>query len=95
MPVWCFWWKRVDSNHRSRRRQIYSLIPLATRELFHISGATQPLPLELVNGLSSQQQNSPPDCFSRFSLLTVATSGVSFLVHSAMELVNGLEPLTC
>ena len=30
------WWKRVDSNHRSRRQQIYSLPPLATRELFRI-----------------------------------------------------------
>ena len=24
-------WERVDSNHRRRRRQIYSLIPLSTR----------------------------------------------------------------
>ena len=27
-----FWWAEVDSNHRSRRRQIYSLIHLATLE---------------------------------------------------------------
>ena len=26
------WWEEVDSNHRSRRQQIYSLLPLATRE---------------------------------------------------------------
>ena len=26
------WWREVDSNHRRRSRQIYSLIPLATRE---------------------------------------------------------------
>ena len=32
-----FWWKVVDSNHRSHRRQIYSLFPLATRETFHIN----------------------------------------------------------
>ena len=31
-----FWWERVDSNHRSRRQQIYSLPPLATREHSHI-----------------------------------------------------------
>ncbi len=31
-----FWWRRVDSNHRSRRQQIYSLPPLATRELLHM-----------------------------------------------------------
>ena len=44
-----FWWERVDSNHRSRRQQIYSLPPLATRELSHIQ-------LELVDGLE------PPTC---------------------------------
>ena len=26
------WWREVDSNHRRLSRQIYSLIPLATRE---------------------------------------------------------------
>ena len=31
-----FWWERVDSNHRSEAQQIYSLPPLATRELSHI-----------------------------------------------------------
>ena len=31
-----FWWAEVDSNHRSRRRQIYSLIHLATLESAHI-----------------------------------------------------------
>ena len=30
------WWERVDSNHWSQRQQIYSLPPLATRELSHI-----------------------------------------------------------
>ena len=28
-----FWWGRTDSNHRSETQQIYSLSPLATREL--------------------------------------------------------------
>ena len=31
-----FLWAGVDSNHRSLRRQIYSLLPLATREPTHI-----------------------------------------------------------
>ena len=35
--VFRFWWERVDSNHRSQRQQIYSLPPLATRELSHIN----------------------------------------------------------
>ena len=30
------WWERMDSNHRSEAQQIYSLPPLATRELSHI-----------------------------------------------------------
>ena len=33
------WWERVDSNHRSIKQQIYSLSPLATRELSPIFGA--------------------------------------------------------
>ena len=31
-----FWWERVDSDHRSETQQIYSLPPLATRELLHM-----------------------------------------------------------
>ena len=31
-----FWWLGMDSNHRSRRRQIYSLLPLTAREPNHI-----------------------------------------------------------
>ena len=39
---WLFsWWERVDSNHRSRRQQIYSLPPLATREHSHIKFITR------------------------------------------------------
>ncbi len=29
------WWREVDSNHRRLSRQIYNLIPLATREPLH------------------------------------------------------------
>ncbi len=34
------WWGRTDSNHRSDTQQIYSLSPLATRELPHIQFPT-------------------------------------------------------
>ena len=30
------WWREVDSNHRSKKQQIYSLPPLATREPLRI-----------------------------------------------------------
>ena len=41
------WWGRTDSNHRSETQQIYSLSPLATRELPHIQLAR----MEPVDGL--------------------------------------------
>ena len=51
------WWGKVDSNHRSRRQQIYSLPPLATREFPHETiSCFLALPLELVDGLE------PPTC---------------------------------
>ena len=34
--VFFVWWEMVDSNHRRRSQQIYSLSPLATREISHI-----------------------------------------------------------
>ena len=43
------WWRRMDSDHRSETQQIYSLPPLATRELLRMK-------LELVDGLE------PPTC---------------------------------
>ena len=48
------WWEKVDSNHRSRRQQIYSLPPLATREFSHIFIVSAGL--ELVDGFE------PPTC---------------------------------
>ena len=30
------YWAEVDSNHRSKLQQIYSLSPLATRESIHV-----------------------------------------------------------
>ena len=58
------WWEKMDSNHRSETQQIYSLPPLATRELVHIGSALircrYPVLLsekmELVDGLE------PPTC---------------------------------
>ena len=33
------WWRRLDSNQRTHREQIYSLPPLTTRPLLHFKGA--------------------------------------------------------
>ena len=35
---WLVEWTEVDSNHRSKMQQIYSLSPLATRESAHLLG---------------------------------------------------------
>ena len=52
-----YWWGKVDSNHRSRRQQIYSLPPLATREFPHETlWNFALLTMELVDGLE------PPTC---------------------------------
>ena len=46
--VFC-WWEMVDSDHRSETQQIYSLPPLATREISHMKSTVWTL--ELVNGV--------------------------------------------
>ena len=51
-----FWWAGVDSNHRSRRRQIYSLLPLATREPTHINFSS---PNELVQKIGAGGRTNP------------------------------------
>ena len=48
------WWGRTDSNHRSETQQIYSLSPLATRELPHIQLAR----MEPVDGLVQSRNGS-------------------------------------
>ena len=54
---WCFcWWGKVDSNHRSYKQQIYSLSPLATREVPHMNFVLKPVCMEPVDGLE------PPTC---------------------------------
>ena len=57
-PYWvvsCFWWGMVDSNHRRHSQQIYSLSPLATREIPHIQILYDAC-MEPVDGLE------PPTC---------------------------------
>ena len=54
------WWGRVDSNHRRHCQQIYSLSPLATRELLHIQSC--------VNA-NSYYKNGKPVCCKANTLL--------------------------
>ena len=48
-PLSSVWWEEVDSNHRSLRRQIYSLMHLATLQSARISCLIGVL--ELVTGI--------------------------------------------
>ena len=50
------WWGMVDSNHRRHSQQIYSLSPLATREIPHMNLNSRYEVMELVDGLE------PPTC---------------------------------
>ena len=47
------WWERMDSYHRRHSQQIYSLSPLAARELSHVLSLIK---MELVDGFE------PPTC---------------------------------
>ena len=56
-----FWWGMVDSDHRSQWQQIYSLPPLAAREIPHIRIGLLPYRMELVNGVE------PSTCWLQIS----------------------------
>ncbi len=45
MVLGFLWWGGTDSDHRSETQQIYSLSPLATRELphMHFSSSVEPV----------------------------------------------------
>ena len=64
------WWRRMDSDHRSETQQIYSLPPLATRELLQIYKAKS-LFIELPQQISCERKThtmelvdglEPPTC---------------------------------
>ena len=71
-----FWWGMVDSDHRSQWQQIYSLPPLAAREIPHR--------LELVNGVE------PSTCWLQISCSAIEphqhilTSRVSWTEHAVL-----------
>ena len=76
------WWRGTDSNHRRQCRQIYSLLPLATRE-----------PLQGIFILRSCFPNSSPKCGANHSKLAQAvkcfsciyTSNAAFLCKDARK----------
>ena len=75
-----FWWERMDSNHRSVKQQIYSLPPLATRELSHVGAGdgTRTRDLLITNQL----------------LYQLSYTSLYKLFPDKMVGVTGLEPVT-
>ena len=81
-----YWWRRVDSNHRSRRQQIYSLPPLATRELLHIQLGTRKSAKHFFG-----RGRRRPRIWNFRRKPEMECSGLLL----TMELVDGFEPPTC
>ncbi len=81
------WWRGTDSNHRRQCQQIYSLIPLATREplqgcvpALHRTGLTDDFPTQQSRGLSMREiwwrgtdSNHRRQCQQIYSLIPLAT----------------------
>ena len=61
-----FWWREVESNHRSRRRQIYSLLPLATRESLRNHAKR----VELMMGLEPATCSLQVSCSAKLSYIS-------------------------
>ena len=69
------WWGRTDSNHRSETQQIYSLSPLATRELPHIQLARKRV---YIRFLGAGRRTRTPDLLITNQLLyQLSYTGVS------------------
>ena len=81
------WWRRVDSNHRSETQQIYSLPPLATRELLriHLYSNKRPAKRGFPGGGDTAKETG----------FRVDTEAGAPKLMSRMELVDGFEPPTC
>ena len=87
------WWGMVDSNHRRRCQQIYSLSPLATREIPHILFNPRPpfLASQTSEAFVTRKGKRRERMWSFPRLAGSGTQRASFDV----ELVDGFEPPTC
>ena len=87
-----FWWGKVDSNHRSRRQQIYSLPPLATREFPHIQMFSIFALAAQTNEAFVTRKGRRRERIWSFARQREAEWSELLLT---LELVDGLEPPTC
>ena len=81
MVVAFSWWERVDSNHRSEAQQIYSLPPLATRELSPMSSLCKRYVKLLVQASGAGERTRTPDLLITNQLLyqlSYTSTGAAF-----------------
>ena len=84
-------WRRMDSNHRSRRQQIYSLPPLATQELLHMQLTPFKQTMELVDGFEPRPADYksaalPTELHQRIG--HYSSSAATFILSDGREIVN-------
>ena len=73
-----FWWGRTDSNHRSETQQIYSLSPLATRELPQILNCSSDGAGRILTPFGAGRRTRTPDLLITNQLLyQLSYTGVS------------------
>ena len=84
-------WAEVDSNHRSKLQQIYSLSPLATRESTHMKFYCLPTDIIQINCLMKADDRTRTDnlLITNQLLCQLSHIGISLKVGPI-----GLEPMT-
>ena len=82
-------WAEVDSNHRSKLQQIYSLSPLATRESTHMKFYCLPTDIIQINCLMQADDRTRTDN------LLITNQLLCQLSHIGISMGPiGLEPMT-
>jgi hypothetical protein len=97
-----FWWERMDSNHRSRRQQSYSLPPLATREhspiklyvLWSWWTDLNPRPADYKSAAlpTELHQHIVQDSITRIFFSVKLNSRINYAILGKMVGATGLEP---
>ena len=97
------WWGKVDSNHRSRRQQIYSMPHLTALEFPHMKFydktrgcfQTEPVPSSSLRRESSEASRGESEEIITIVQFSPPGGNGTVAKISKLELVDGFEPPTC